>query len=39
MSFYFKNTKEGIIMTLENEEDYKNVDICRFCEEKFFLIK
>ena len=33
MAFYFKNTKKDIIMTKENEEDFKN-NICRFCEEE-----
>ena len=32
MAFYFKNTKKDIIMTQEDEEDYKNNNICRFCE-------
>ena len=32
MAFYFKNTKKDIIMTKENEEDFKNNYICRFCE-------
>ena len=32
MAFYFKNTKEDIIMTEEDEEDYRNDNICRFCE-------
>ena len=32
MAFYFKNTKKEIIMTKEDEEDYKNNKICRFCE-------
>ena len=32
MAFYFKNTKKDIIMTQKNEEDYKNNNICRFCE-------
>ena len=32
MAFYFKNTRKDIIMTLEDEEDYKNNNICRFCE-------
>ena len=31
-AFYFKNTKKDIIMTQEDEEDYKNNNICRFCE-------
>ena len=33
MAFYFKNTKKDIIMTEENEEDFRN-DICRFCEKE-----
>ena len=33
-SFYFKNTKKYIIMTKENEEDFKNNNICRFCEKE-----
>ena len=32
MAFYFKNTNKDIIMAQENEEDYKNNNICRFCE-------
>ena len=32
MAFYFKNTNKGIIMTEENEEDFRNDNICRFCE-------
>ena len=35
MAFYFKNTKKDIIMTQEDEEDYKNNYICRFCEKNF----
>ena len=31
MAFYFKNTKKDIIMTEENE-DFRNDKICRFCE-------
>ena len=34
MAFYFKNTKKDIIMTKENEEDFKNNNICRFCEKE-----
>ena len=34
MAFYFKNTKEDIIMSKENEEDFKNNNICRFCEKE-----
>ena len=32
MAFYFKNTNKDIIMTEENQEDFKNNNICRFCE-------
>ena len=32
MAFYFKNTKKDIIMTKEDEEDYKNNISCRFYE-------
>ena len=32
MAFYFKNTKKDIIMTEEDEEDFRNDNICRFCE-------
>ena len=32
IAFYFKNTKKDIIMTEEDEEHYKNNNICRFCE-------
>ena len=35
MAFYFKNTKEDIIMIQEDEEKYKNNNICRFCEKKY----
>ena len=31
-AFYFKNTKKHIIMTEEDEEYYKNINIFRFCE-------
>ena len=34
MAFYFKNTTEDIIMSKENEEDFKNKNICRFCEKR-----
>ena len=34
MAFYFKNTKKDIIMTEENEEDFRNNNICRFCEKE-----
>ena len=32
MAFYFKNTNKDTIITDEDEEDYKNNNICRFCE-------
>ena len=35
MAFYFKETKKEIIMTQEDEEKYKNNNICRFCEKKY----
>ena len=34
MAFYFKDTKKEIIMTQEDEEDYRNDNICRFCEKE-----
>ena len=34
MTFYFRNTKKDIVMTEENEEDYRNDNICRFSEKK-----
>ena len=34
MAFYFKNTKNDIIMTQKDEEDFKNINICRFCEKE-----
>ena len=34
MAFYFKNTKEDIIMTEQDEEDFDNHNICRFCEKE-----
>ena len=32
MNFYFKNTKKDIVMTQEDEEHYRNNNICYFCE-------
>ena len=32
MAFYFKNTKKVIIMTEEDEENFRINNICRFCE-------
>ena len=34
MAFYFKNTKEDIIMTEQDEEDFDIDYICRFCEKE-----
>ena len=35
MAYYFKNTKKDIIIKEEDEEDYRNNSICRFCEKKY----
>ena len=32
MSFYFKNTRKDIVMTDEDEEDYRNIIVCQFSE-------
>ena len=32
MAFFFKNTKKDIVMTEDDEKDYRNNSICRFCE-------
>ena len=34
MTFYFKNTNKDIIMSEKDEEDYRNNNICRFCEKE-----
>ena len=34
VAFYFKNTKNDIILTEKDEEDYKNNKICRLCEKE-----
>ena len=34
MAFYFKNTNKDIIMTEEDEEDFRNDNVCRFCEKE-----
>ena len=39
MAFYFVNTNKDIIMTGEDEEDYRINNICRFCEKILNLIK
>ena len=33
IAFFFKNTMTDIIMTKIDEENYRNNNICRFCEE------
>ena len=32
MVFFFKNTNKDIIMTEKDEGDYRNKNVCRFCE-------
>ena len=34
MAFYFKDTNKDIIMTQEDEEEYRNDNVCRFCEKE-----
>ena len=34
MAFYFKNTKKEINMKDEDKEDYRNDNVCRFCEKE-----
>ena len=34
MVFYFKNTKKDIVMTEDDEGDYRKNIICRFCEKE-----
>ena len=34
MVFYFKKTKQALILTKEDTEDFDNNNICRFCEKK-----
>ena len=34
MAFYFKNTNKDIVKTEKDEEDFKNNNICRFCEKE-----
>ena len=38
MNFYFKNTKKDIIMEEEDEEHFRNTNICWFCEKEFLNI-
>ena len=39
MAFYFKNTRKDTIMIEEDEEDFRNNNVCRFCEKRLNLIK
>ena len=32
MAFFFKKTNKDMIMTKKDNEDYRNNDICPFCE-------
>ena len=32
MAFYFKSNNKDIILTEKDQEDFKNSNICRFCE-------
>ena len=34
MAFYFENTKKDIIMTDDDEEEYRSDNVCRFCEKE-----
>ena len=39
MAFYFKNTQKDIIMTDEDDEEYRNDNVCRFCEKEIITDK
>ena len=39
MTFYFKNTKKDIVMTDDDEDDYRKNNICRFCENEVLFDK
>ena len=39
MNFSFKNNKKDIIITEEDEEDFDNNNICRFCEKEIICDK
>ena len=39
MNFWFKNTKKDIIMTEEDQRDFENNNICRYCEKNKELYK
>ena len=36
IAFYFKNNIKDIILTEENEKDFENNDVCRFCKKLYF---
>ena len=38
-NFWFKNTKKDIIMTEEDQQDFENNNVCRYCEKYFELDK
>ena len=35
-AFYFKNSNKDSILTDKDEEQYRNINICRFCEKEIF---
>ena len=39
MTFFFKNTKEDIILSEKDEEHCRNRNVCWFCEENFFFLR
>ena len=39
MNFWFKNTKKDIIMTEEDQQNFENNNICRYCEKYIELDK
>ena len=39
MTFYLKTTKKDIIRTKEDEEDFRKINICRFCEKNIEIDK
>ena len=34
MAFYFENTKKDIVITEDDETDYRDNNICSFCEKE-----
>ena len=39
LAFYFKSTNKDFIIAEENEVDYRNKKVCRFCKKYILLIK